>query len=107
MKSNETPKWFLDALAQKPSIKTVNIKGSKIAYNCWGEKNKPGLIFVHGGMAHADWWNFITPYFLKTHRVIAMNLGGMGDSEWRKEYSTETWGLEIEGVCKKEKKYCR
>ena len=103
MKSNETPKWFLDALAQKPEIKTVRIKGSKISYNCWGEKNKPGLIFVHGGMAHADWWNFITPYFLKTHRVIAMNLGGMGDSEWRKEYSTETWGLEIEGVCKKEK----
>ena len=103
MKSNETPKWFLDALAQKPEIKTVKIKGSKISYNCWGEKNKPGLIFVHGGMAHADWWNFITPYFLKTHRVIAMNLGGMGDSEWRKEYSTETWGLEIEGVCKKEK----
>ena len=103
MKINETPKWFLDALAQKPDIKTVKIKGSKISYNCWGEKNKPGLIFVHGGMAHADWWNFITPYFLKTHRVIAMNLGGMGDSEWRKEYSTETWGLEIEGVCKKEK----
>ena len=103
MKSNETPKWFLNALAQKPDIKTVKIKGSKISYNCWGEKNKPGLIFVHGGMAHADWWNFITPYFLKTHRVIAMNLGGMGDSEWRKEYSTETWGLEIEGVCKKEK----
>ena len=103
MKSNETPKWFLDALAQKPEIRTVKIKGSKISYNCWGEKNKPGLIFVHGGMAHADWWNFITPYFLKTHRVIAMNLGGMGDSEWRKEYSTETWGLEIEGVCKKEK----
>ena len=103
MKSSETPKWFLDALAQKPDIKTVKIKGSRISYNCWGEKNKPGLIFVHGGMAHADWWNFITPYFLKTHRVIAMNLGGMGDSEWRKEYSTETWGLEIEGVCKKEK----
>ena len=103
MITNETPKWFLDALAQKPEIKTVKIKGSIISYNCWGEKNKPGLIFVHGGMAHADWWNFITPYFLKTHRVIAMNLGGMGDSEWRKEYSTETWGLEIEGVCKKEK----
>ena len=103
MKSSETPKWFLDALAQKPDIKSVKIKGSKISYNCWGKKNKPGLIFVHGGMAHADWWNFITPYFLKTHRVIAMNLGGMGDSEWRKEYSTETWGLEIEGVCKKEK----
>ena len=103
MKISETPKWFLDALAQKPEIKSVKIKGSNILYNCWGEKNKPGLIFVHGGMAHADWWNFITPYFLKSHRVIAMNLGGMGDSEWRKEYSTETWGLEIEGVCKKEK----
>ena len=38
MKSNKAPKWFLDALAQKPEIKTVKIKGSKISYNCWVKK---------------------------------------------------------------------
>ena len=54
-------------------------------------------------MAHAEWWNFIGPYFAKTHRVIAMNLGGMGESDWKKKYSIESWGDEIVGVCKKEK----
>ena len=101
--NTNTPQWFKDSIANTPEVCSVKVKGTKIVYNTWGDKKNPGLIFVHGGMAHAEWWNFIGPYFAKTHRVIAMNLGGMGDSEWRKEYSTETWGLEIEGVCKKEK----
>ena len=98
-----SPKWFQEALSQDPEVLSVKIKGTKIVYNAWGDKKNPGILFVHGGMAHADWWSFIAPYFSKTHRVIAMNLGGMGDSEWRKNYSTEIWGQEIVGVCKKEK----
>jgi pimeloyl-ACP methyl ester carboxylesterase len=99
----EQPVWFKKAISNEPKKLSIKVKGIKIVYNAWGEKDNPGILFVHGGMAHADWWNFIAPYFIKTHRVIAMNLGGMGDSEWRKEYSTETWGTEIESVCKKEK----
>ena len=99
----EQPIWFKKAISNEPKKLSIKVKGVKIAYNAWGEKDNPGILFVHGGMAHADWWNFIAPYFIKTHRVIAMNLGGMGDSDWRKEYSTETWGIEIESVCKKEK----
>ena len=79
--SNVAPKWFEKAIANKPEVLSVKIKGTKISYNAWGDKSKPGLIFIHGGMAHAEWWSFIAPYFAKTHRVIAMNLGGMGDSE--------------------------
>ena len=97
------PKWFSEAISQTPKIKSVKVRGINIKYNVWGDDSNPGIIFVHGGMAHADWWNFIAPYFLKTHRVIAMNLGGMGDSDWRNEYSIELWGVEIEEVCKKEK----
>ena len=37
-------------------------------------------------------WSFIAPFFAKTHRVIAMNLSGMGDSEWRENYASELWG---------------
>ena len=98
-----SPKWFQETLAQEPEKLSTKIKGIKISYNAWGDKKNPGIFFVHGGMAHADWWSFIAPYFYKTHRVVAMNLGGMGDSDWRKEYSTEIWGQEIVGVCKKEK----
>ena len=101
--SNVAPKWFEKAIANKPEVLSVKIKGINISYNAWGDKSKPGLIFIHGGMAHAEWWSFIAPYFAKTHRVIAMNLGGMGDSEWKKKYSVESWGAEIVGVCKKEK----
>ena len=102
-KNINEPKWFKNAISQLPIKCSTKIKGTKIVYNVWGEKSKPGIIFIHGGMAHAEWWSFIAPYFAKTHRVIAMNLGGMGDSGWKKKYSVETWGAEIVGVCKKEK----
>ena len=74
------PKWFEKAISNNPEIRSTTIKGTKIVYNAWGDKFKPGLIFIHGGMAHAEWWSFIAPYFAKTHRVIAMNLGGMAVS---------------------------
>ena len=101
--NTNTPQWFKDSIANNPEICSVKVKGTKIVYNTWGDKKNPGLIFVHGGMAHAEWWNFIGPYFAKTHRVIAMNLGGMGESDWKKKYSIESWGDEIVGICKKEK----
>ena len=103
MIDENSPKWFQEAIAEEPKKLSVKIKGTKIVYNAWGDKKNPGILFVHGGMAHAGWWSFIAPYFSKTHRVIAMNLGGMGDSDWRKDYSMEIWGEEIVGVCKKEK----
>ena len=101
--NTNAPQWFKDSIANTPEVCSVKVKGTKIVYNTWGDKKNPGLIFVHGGMAHAEWWNFIGPYFAKTHRVIAMNLGGMGDSDWKKTYSIESWGDEIVGVFKKEK----
>ena len=103
MISVESPKWFKEALAKEPEKLSIKVKGATITYNAWGDKKNPGILFVHGGMAHADWWSFIAPYFSETHRVIALNLGGMGDSTWRKKYTTELWGEEIVKVCEKEK----
>ena len=37
--------------------------GANIELLTWGEIGKPGLIFVHGNSAHADWWSFIAPFF--------------------------------------------
>jgi pimeloyl-ACP methyl ester carboxylesterase len=38
-----------------------------------------GLLFVHGGGAHANWWSFIAPYFTRSFKVAAIDLSGMGD----------------------------
>ena len=103
MKSIDSPQWFNEALELKPSVQSLKVDGVNINYLAWGEKNKPGILFVHGGMAHAHWWSFIAPYFEKTHRVIAMNLSGMGDSDWRENYASELWGKEIVEIAKYEK----
>ena len=103
MKSIDSPQWFNEALELKPSVQSLKVDGVNINYLAWGEKNKPGILFVHGGMAHAHWWSFIAPYFAKTHRVIAMNLSGMGDSDWRENYASELWGKEIVEIAKNEK----
>jgi pimeloyl-ACP methyl ester carboxylesterase len=57
------------------------------------------LLFVHGGMAHADWWSFIAPYFADTHRVAAVSLSGMGRSAWREAYDTEQFAEELMAAC--------
>ena len=57
MKSIDSPQWFNEALELKPSVQSLKVDGVNINYLAWGEKNKPGILFVHGGMAHAHWWS--------------------------------------------------
>lgn len=49
--------------------------------------------------AHKHWWDFIAPQLLPEHYVVAMDLTGMGDSDFRYEYDAETYAAEIVGVC--------
>lgn len=81
------PQWFKDVIAQAPERSFVTSHGTRIELLTWGERGKPGLLFVHGNSAHADWWSFITPFLAKDYRVAAMSMAGMGASEWRETYS--------------------
>jgi pimeloyl-ACP methyl ester carboxylesterase len=71
------------------------VDGANIELLSWGDRGKPGLIFVHGNSAHADWWSFIAPFFAAHYRVAALSLSGMGASDWREAYSFETFAEEI------------
>ena len=94
------PRWFADALADEPRQSTVDVEGTPINVLQWGDVGNPGLIFVHGGAAHARWWSHIAPMFTHRYHVAALDLSGHGDSGWRERYSHEMWAQEIVTVCR-------
>lgn len=89
------PAWFDAAIAQAPDRSLIEADGARIELLTWGEVGKPGLLFLHGNGAHADWWSFIAPFFAKDWRVAAISWAGMGDSDWREAYSGESFAAEI------------
>lgn len=87
---SDTPAWFLHAIAQpRTSHFATTADGVRIHYVCWNEvdRHKPALLFIHGYRAHAHAWDWIAPYFTEHFRVVALDLSGMGDSDWRNEYA--------------------
>ena len=95
---DHAPEWFTDALADVPEERTIDVQGTDIRYLSWGSQGKPGLIFVHGGAAHAHWWSFIAPMFAQNWHAVAIHLSGHGDSGWRDHYSHDLWAEEIMAV---------
>ncbi len=83
------PAWFERALAQEPERTFIEVEGAKVEVLAWGRRGKPGLLFLHGGAAHADWWSFIAPFFAADLRVVAPTFTGMGRSDWRSAYVFE------------------
>jgi pimeloyl-ACP methyl ester carboxylesterase len=92
--------WFEASLTDQPERTRIPVLGAEIELLTWGERGRPGLIFVHGNSAHADWWSFIAPFFARTHRVAALSMSGMGDSDWREHYSFEIFATEIHEAAK-------
>jgi pimeloyl-ACP methyl ester carboxylesterase len=95
---HDAPRWFLDAVADAPQDRRVEVQGCPVHYLAWGEPGRPGLVFVHGGAAHAHWWSFIAPLFTPEYRVAAIDLSGHGDSGRRPAYPREVWAEEVLAV---------
>lgn len=92
------PAWFEAALAHAPQRERHRVEGALIEALCWGERGRPGLLLLHGKMAHADWWRCIAPFFADTYRVVALSFAGMGGSEWREAYDIDTMAAEVIGI---------
>ena len=92
------PRWYTEALAVPRSDESVVVDGCGIHYLAWGDPGNRGLVFVHGGAAHAHWWTHIAARFARQFRVAALDLSGHGDSERREEYGLNQWSDEVMGV---------
>ena len=92
------PGWFSRALAVPRTDEFVEHGGARIHYLAWGEPGRRGLVFVHGGGAHAHWWTHVAATFASEFRVLAIDLSGHGDSDHRAEYVLEQWTDEVIAV---------
>ena len=97
------PEWFTEALSIAKEQRSIEVEGNTIAYQKWGDENKPGMVLVHGSGSHSHWWDFIAPLLLEDFQISAIDLSGMGDSGHREDYSPELYGKEILAVAKDSK----
>ncbi|MGC1341283.1 MAG: alpha/beta fold hydrolase, partial [Candidatus Binataceae bacterium] len=70
--------------------------------NCldYGGEGKPPILFLHGGSAHAHWWDFVAPAFIADFHVLALDQRGHGHSEWPEnwQYGSEHYRSDLEQV---------
>ncbi|NOY56988.1 MAG: alpha/beta hydrolase [Actinobacteria bacterium] len=98
MSVSQPPGWFRKAIAMEPDEHTIDVNGCPIHYLGWGDPDMPGLVFLHGGAAHAHWWSHLAPLFTERWHVVALDLSGHGDSGRHSEYSREVWSREVMAV---------
>ena len=64
----------------------VEVAGLKLHYLEYGSDpdpaSKPVMLCLHGGAAHAHWFDFIAGAFTTDYRVLALDQRGHGDSAW-------------------------
>ena len=103
---SNAPEWFLKSIANKGVDVLINYPNGDISYSKWKSNNqsKNLLILIHGTGAHKKWWDPIAPQFIDDTNVIAVDLPGMGDSDFREKYSIKDFGSCIFSIIEKEKK---
>lgn len=84
----ESPAWFGTAIGQAPRRSLFACGDAEIELLTWGDPARPGLLFLHGNRAHADWWSFIAPFFAADWHCAAISFSGMGGSGQRAEQSS-------------------
>ena len=92
------PAWFTRAVTAPWADASVDVDGCSIHYLAWGEPGRRGLVFVHGGGAHAHWWTPVAATFASEFRVVALDLSGHGDSGHRAAYDLRQWTDEVIAV---------
>ncbi len=92
------PPWFRAALGARVKPGSVAVDGTVISYRVFGGEAGNGIVLVHGGAAHARWWDHVAPLLARGRRVVAVDLSGHGDSGRREAYTLDLWAHEVLAV---------
>ena len=81
----------------------VDAGGLRLHYLDYGAAGRPAMLCLHGGAAHAHWFDFVAPGFSADHHVRALDLRGHGDSAWAQPpaYTYERYASDLAEVVEK------
>ncbi|MBI4204094.1 MAG: alpha/beta hydrolase [Betaproteobacteria bacterium] len=60
----------------------VEAGGLRLHYLDYGTAGRPPMLCLHGGAAHAHWFDFVAAGFTSDYHVRALDQRGHGDSAW-------------------------
>ncbi len=69
--------------------KFVRVDGLRLHYREFGDRGRPVLLFMHGLASNAYCFDHIAPHFAASHRVLALDFRGHGDSDWQEKGNYE------------------
>lgn len=92
------PAWFAEAMAHGGRRSSVTVAGAEIELLSWGDRGRPGLLFLPGMGAAAAWWEPVVPYFADRFHCAALSWSGMGRSDWREHYSMDLFADELDAA---------
>ncbi|MGB0920672.1 MAG: alpha/beta fold hydrolase [Alphaproteobacteria bacterium] len=99
---NETiadpPAWLVAALGVPRKQGEAVSDGCTLRTYSWGDPAKPGLILLHGFLAHSRCFGFIAPFLAKDYHVVTFDFSGMGDSGTRHIYPDDLRVAEVVDV---------
>ncbi len=66
----------------------------------WGSPGRPALCFLHGGAAHAHWFDEVTAPLVARFHVVSLDQRGHGLSDWPATggYATEDFASDLTAV---------
>jgi pimeloyl-ACP methyl ester carboxylesterase len=68
----------------------IEANGVRLHYLDYGTAGRRPMLCLHGGAAHAHWFDYVAPGFTPDHHVRSLDLRGHGDSAWAEQH-TYTW----------------
>jgi pimeloyl-ACP methyl ester carboxylesterase len=76
------------------------VRGLELHALQWGRPGAPGLCLLHGGAAHAHWFDPVGPVLAARWHVVALDQRGHGQSGWPSPpaYATEDFVADLAGV---------
>ncbi|MGZ8209528.1 MAG: alpha/beta fold hydrolase [Burkholderiales bacterium] len=81
----------------------VQVGKLMLHYLDYGTEGLPPMLCIHGGAAHAHWYDFVAPGFTPDFHVRSLDLRGHGDSDWADppDYAFADYASDVAAVAEK------
>ena len=91
---------FDDSAMEQRKIRKFRGHGIDLSGLDYGGEGRPPMLLIHGGAAHARWWDFVAPALTGRFHVLALDQRGHGDSPWSAEwaYGSRHYAADLEAV---------